>query len=53
MIRSSTRIDRRRKQAPAWEPPSREPSVSQRIGNALRLADSLKRATSKESTNAR
>lgn len=51
MIRSSTRIDRRRKQDLAWEPPSKPVPVSQRIGNALRLADALKRLP-KESSHA-
>lgn len=43
MIRTSTRIDRRRKPTPVWEPPTILAPMSQRIGNALRLADTLKR----------
>lgn len=51
MIRTSTKIDRRRKPAPRWEPPTSLPlpPFHQRITAALRLADRLK----KESPNAR
>ena len=36
--------DRRRKPAPRWGPPTREPSIPSRIGEALRLASTLKKA---------
>lgn len=44
MIRSSVKIDRRRKPSPSWEPP-RSSSTLQRIEAAMKTAQTLKESS--------